>query len=63
MRVIRMQLDGGKGGLILPAKEKPAILEEVAMFIEELSEGDSVTLTAEKMTGDEYTKLPEFTGW
>lgn len=63
MRVIRLQIDSGKGGLVLAANHKKEILDEVGYFIDGLSISDNLTLTAEEMEESKYKELPEFTGW
>ena len=64
IRVYRLNIDGGSGGMVVPAassSELAATLEDIG--IEEMAIGECVRIHVEEMDQDRLDNLPEFDGF
>jgi hypothetical protein len=43
--------------------DEDGLIDEIELFLEAEEPGDKMTLEIVSMTKDEYSSLPEFTGW
>lgn len=63
-RVVRIQLNGLVGGMVLDAQaDRDGVLDEVKLFLDEMTPGDYISLTIEEISNEALAALPEFTGW
>lgn len=63
-RVVRIQLNGLVGGMVLDAQaDRDGFLDELKLFLDGMTPGEYISITIEEMSTEALAALPEFTGW
>lgn len=61
MKVFKTRLEGYNGPIVVNKWE--SVILELQNLISEMSVGDVFTVTLDEMDEEEYSNLPEFTGY